>query len=322
MALYVIADLHLQAKKPALTQALVSFTHILKPHDELFILGDLFNFFIGSDKHNPIEQELRALFTKLRQQDISVYFIHGNRDFLLNQDEAKSLGCTLLPDLVIVERHNQLLLLTHGDLFCTNDHNYQRFREKVNQPWRQALFRLLPLSIRRRIGDRIRNQSATTHRSATERHIYGVVAQALAAYCYAPQQPLPKSLLNHATTITPLPLQIVSTAKAPSLERAAPAGADRAEPAGADRAEPADAARAKPNRDMALSQVDYIVHGHIHEFGTHTNEVSGMQCRYVVGAWGEKISYFKLAHDGAMSLVELDRENISAIASPHSVKEQ
>ncbi len=137
------------------------------PHcDALYILGDLFEAWIGDDDPNPLHQQIAAA---LRALPVPVYFIHGNRDFLLGRRFAHASGMTLLPEEQVLEHYGHRLLIMHGDTLCTDDQGYQRFRTKVHQPWIQRLFLALPLFIRKRIAARMRADSkqANQHKSLT-----------------------------------------------------------------------------------------------------------------------------------------------------------
>lgn len=237
MAMYVIADLHLHPHGESLLHAFDTFVSKLQSGDELYILGDLFNFFVGLDRKNKAQLLVRSTLEKARDKGIISYFIRGNRDFMMNTREAKWLNMELLADISLVRFGSQQwpVLLSHGDLFCSNDLDYMNYYHKVHNPVLQCLFRALPIFVRRKIANNLREQSMHTDRSKG-RDFYGVVDQTMDSY--AKEQ----SLLD---PVTPLPIPL-------------------------------------------------LVHGHIHEFGQHTGLQNILQ-RYVVGAWGEKFSYFKLS---------------------------
>ncbi len=137
------------------------------PHcDALYILGDLFEAWIGDDDPNPLHQKIA---NALRALPVPVYFIHGNRDFLIGRRFARASGMTLLPEEQVLELYGHRLLIMHGDTLCTDDQGYQRFRAKVHQRWIQTLFLALPLFIRKRIATRMRADSkqANQHKSLT-----------------------------------------------------------------------------------------------------------------------------------------------------------
>ena len=149
-----IADLHLCAEEPAITAGFLHFLQREAPKaDALYILGDLFEAWIGDDDPNPLHAEVAQA---LRQLTIPRYFIHGNRDFLLGKRFARASGMTLLPEEKLLELYGKHVLIMHGDTLCTDDPGYQRFRAKVHQPWLQKLFCALPLFLRQRIAAKMR----------------------------------------------------------------------------------------------------------------------------------------------------------------------
>ena len=160
-----IADLHLCTEEPAIT---AGFLHFLQGEaqqcDALYILGDLFEAWIGDDDPNPLHQQIAAA---LKALPVPKFFIHGNRDFLLGKRFARESGMTLLPEEQVLTLYGQRVLIMHGDTLCTDDEGYQRFRAKVHQRWLQRLFLALPLRIRMRIAARMRADSkqANQHKS-------------------------------------------------------------------------------------------------------------------------------------------------------------
>jgi UDP-2,3-diacylglucosamine hydrolase len=160
-----IADLHLCTEEPAIT---AGFLHFLQGEardcDALYILGDLFEAWIGDDDPNPLHREIAAA---LKALPIPTFFIHGNRDFLLGKRFARASGMTLLPEEQVLSLYGHRVLIMHGDTLCTDDEGYQRFRAKVHQRWLQRLFLALPLRIRMRIAARMRADSkqANQHKS-------------------------------------------------------------------------------------------------------------------------------------------------------------
>lgn len=182
-----IADLHLCQEEPAIT---AGFLHFLQREaqqcDALYILGDMFEAWIGDDDPNPLHQQIADA---LRALPVPKFFIHGNRDFLLGQQFARASGMTLLPEEQVLERYGQRVLMMHGDTLCTDDHGYQRFRAKVHQRWLQRLFLALPLRLRMRIAARMRadSQQANQHKSLS---IMDVNPQAVAAAMTRQQVPI------------------------------------------------------------------------------------------------------------------------------------
>lgn len=166
MATLFIADLHLQTEEPAITAGFLRFlAGIAREADALYILGDLFEAWIGDDDPNPLHQQIAAALKALAESGVPVYFIHGNRDFLLGQRFARESGMRLLPEEKVLELYGKRLLILHGDTLCTDDAGYQAFRAKVHQPWLQKLFLALPLFIRMRIAAKMRAGSKSANRT-------------------------------------------------------------------------------------------------------------------------------------------------------------
>ena len=159
-----ISDLHLQVSDP-LTFAAWQHYMAGTSADALFILGDLFEVWVGDDittaPDDPdgafalqCQQVLQATFTRLQ-----VYFMHGNRDFLLGEDFAKACGMRLLPDPTMLNFDGQRCLLSHGDALCLDDVDYQQFRLQVRSPAWQKNFLAQPLSVRQALARSLRAQS-------------------------------------------------------------------------------------------------------------------------------------------------------------------
>ncbi|MDO4627261.1 MAG: UDP-2,3-diacylglucosamine diphosphatase [Pasteurellaceae bacterium] len=157
---YFIADLHLSEHQPHLTEL---FHHILAQHlpnaERLYILGDLFDFWIGDDENSPLIRQVKTQLHRLTQQGVQVFFMRGNRDFLIGKKFAQDCGLTLLPDYQCLDLYGTRTLICHGDTLCTDDVNYQKFRQRVHKKWLQRLFLWLPLSLRLKIAQRIRTKS-------------------------------------------------------------------------------------------------------------------------------------------------------------------
>lgn len=158
-----IADLHLAEERP---QASGRFFHFLDTlaagSDALYILGDLFEYWAGDDDLDaPVAREAAKRIQALAASGTPVYFMHGNRDFLLAQRYARSCGMTLLEDPVVLDLYGTRTLLTHGDTLCTDDRNYQRYRGLVRNPLVRAILLALPL--------RLRHALARSARSGSER---------------------------------------------------------------------------------------------------------------------------------------------------------
>lgn len=156
-----IADLHLAADRPDITAAFLRFLHDKAPQaDALYILGDLFEVWIGDDNPEPLLAKIADALKTVSTGGVPVYFIHGNRDFLLRQHYAKRCGMTLLPGHTVIDLYGTPTLIMHGDSLCTLDVTYQKFRKWWNQPWWQFLMLRLPLALRQHLARKARQKSA------------------------------------------------------------------------------------------------------------------------------------------------------------------
>lgn len=134
-----ISDLHISLEKPEITRRFLTFLRDRAPQAAaVYILGDLFDAWIGDDDPTPPNNKIRAQLKQLTDSGTLVYLQQGNRDFLLGERFAKETGVTLLDDYAVVDLHGTPTLLTHGDLLCTDDLPYQAFRAKSHTPeWQQ-----------------------------------------------------------------------------------------------------------------------------------------------------------------------------------------
>nr|WP_290127667.1 UDP-2,3-diacylglucosamine diphosphatase [Enterobacter roggenkampii] len=170
VATLFIADLHLQTEEPAITAGFLRFLRgEAKSADALYILGDLFEAWIGDDDPNPLHREMAAAIHALVDSGVPCYFIHGNRDFLIGKRYARESGMTLLPEEQVLDLYGRKVLIMHGDTLCTDDTGYLAFRAKVHTPWIQKVFLALPLFIRNRIAARMRagSKAANSSKSMT-----------------------------------------------------------------------------------------------------------------------------------------------------------
>ncbi|MCR6469597.1 UDP-2,3-diacylglucosamine diphosphatase [Enterobacter sp. HG048] len=170
MATLFIADLHLQTEEPAITAGFLRFLRgEAKSADALYILGDLFEAWIGDDDPNPLHREMAAAIHALVDSGVPCYFIHGNRDFLIGKRYARESGMMLLPEEQVLDLYDRRVLIMHGDTLCTDDTGYLAFRAKVHTPWIQKVFLALPLFIRNRIAARMRagSKAANSSKSMT-----------------------------------------------------------------------------------------------------------------------------------------------------------
>jgi UDP-2,3-diacylglucosamine hydrolase len=165
----LLSDLHLAPEHPAAVAAFDAFARgPARQAAAVYILGDLFDAWIGDDQRN--EPFARAIADGLRgisSAGVPLFIARGNRDFLLGEDFAKSVGATLLPEQTVVELGGTKTLLSHGDEFCTDDVSYQRYRAWSRNRRTQTGLMKLPYRVRRMIGAWLRRKSrAATSRKA------------------------------------------------------------------------------------------------------------------------------------------------------------
>ncbi|MDX2217854.1 MAG: UDP-2,3-diacylglucosamine diphosphatase [Burkholderiales bacterium] len=161
-----ISDLHLCPSRPAVNTRFLRFLSDEAPQAEaLYILGDLFEYWIGDDdRANGLNAEVVNALRALSDKGTRVFFMHGNRDFLIGGEFAEVAGLTLLPDPTVLELHGQRVLLMHGDTLCTDDTDYQRFRVMVRDPAWQSAFLARPLADRRTEVEGMRRRSEASKR--------------------------------------------------------------------------------------------------------------------------------------------------------------
>lgn len=160
MSTLFIADLHLSEQQPVITAGFLKFLlQEARQADALYILGDLFEYWIGDDNDHPLYHQIAHALHELTSGGIPCYFTHGNRDFLLGAHFAHQCGMTLLPEKLTLSLYGQSVLVMHGDTLCTGDHNYLRFRKYSHNPLVKKLFLRLPLKLRLKIVERLREHS-------------------------------------------------------------------------------------------------------------------------------------------------------------------
>ncbi len=159
MNTFFISDLHLDENHPEITECFLQFLATqAKTANALYILGDFFETWVGDDNDSPLITQIAEALKQL-SASMPIYFIQGNRDFLLGKRFAKRCGMQLLPDPTVINLYGKPVLLMHGDLLCTDDVVYQKFRKKAHNRWLRALFLSLPLFLRRKIAIAARKRS-------------------------------------------------------------------------------------------------------------------------------------------------------------------
>lgn len=167
MTILFVSDLHLDAARPAITRLFLDFlAGEARRAEALYILGDLFEAWVGDDDPGEPGASVCAALKALSAGGVPVFLMRGNRDFLYGQRMAGRCGATLLPDPCVVDLHGVPTLLMHGDLLCTDDVAYQAFRRQVRDPAWQANFLAQPLAARQAF--------AAQARAASRQHQQGV----------------------------------------------------------------------------------------------------------------------------------------------------
>lgn len=168
MVTYFISDLHLQESDPDSAKL---FFHFLATKaidaDALYILGDFFELWVGDDTDSLFQRKVKAALIKLAQAQVSVYFMPGNRDFLLNKDFAKQSQFQLLTDPTVIKLYDHEYLLSHGDCFVKH-FAYRCFRYLCRNKLIQSIFLRLPLKFRLWLAKKLRNKSKANYYKLTK----------------------------------------------------------------------------------------------------------------------------------------------------------
>ena len=152
MTTLFVSDLHLSAERPKQLVLFLEFAERARSTTQaLYVLGDLFEVWLGDDDDTPPHAGVIDALRSLTNVGVDLHVGHGNRDFLFGQRFARATGATLMMDYEIIDLYGQRTLLTHGDLLCTKDVKYQRFRKLVRNPLVRTAFLSIPLSLRRQI---------------------------------------------------------------------------------------------------------------------------------------------------------------------------
>ena len=158
-----ISDLHLHQTRPEVTGVFQAFIDELlslsTPNPELYILGDLFEFWIGDDYEDPLYSEITNQLKNLVKSGIKTYLMHGNRDFLIGENFLSKTGIELLKEPTIFSYKDKNIMLSHGDQFCIDDIEYQAYRKIVrNREWQRS-FLSFPIDKRLNILNEARDAS-------------------------------------------------------------------------------------------------------------------------------------------------------------------
>jgi len=160
MARLFVSDVHLDASAPEATEQFIDFLRTQAAGTEaLYILGDLFEVWIGDDDPDAEKGRVIDALHQLTSSGVAGFVIHGNRDFLLGRRFCDRTGFRLLPDPVVMELDGERVLVTHGDALCTDDHAYQELRSTVRTAEWQRRFLALPFEVRNRFANKAREGS-------------------------------------------------------------------------------------------------------------------------------------------------------------------
>jgi UDP-2,3-diacylglucosamine hydrolase len=181
VAALFISDLHIDASRPAITEQFLSFLATeARGAEALYILGDLFESWIGDDAADTAQTAAITGLQALTAQGVPCFVMHGNRDFLLAKQFSRMSGAELLPDPLIVTLYGEPVLVMHGDALCTDDRAYQRLRATVRDADWQRRFLALSIASRRALAGAARVGSQA-HTAAVQYAITDVNADSVAA---------------------------------------------------------------------------------------------------------------------------------------------
>ncbi|MES2998916.1 MAG: UDP-2,3-diacylglucosamine diphosphatase [Pseudomonadota bacterium] len=180
MSTLFISDLHLSAQQPNLTRLFLYFLQHQARHAEaLYILGDLFETWIGDDNETPFNKQIATALAELTASGVATYFMAGNRDFLMGQRFIEKTGCKLLADPKLITLYGIPTLLMHGDSLCTLDKRYVIFRRLTRTRFLQSLFLKLPLWLRQKIACYLRGNDNDHENTLSDETKFDVVMSTL-----------------------------------------------------------------------------------------------------------------------------------------------
>lgn len=165
---YFISDLHLSPDLPRVTQGFFSLLKHIQGADALYVLGDFFEVWIGDDNLDDYNNSVISALRTLSDAGTNLFFLHGNRDFLLGQDFATACGATLLPEQQLLSLYGESLLIMHGDQLCTRDEKFMAFRTQSRDPAWQQMMLEKPLGQRLMIAAMWRAQSKSMNSNKAE----------------------------------------------------------------------------------------------------------------------------------------------------------
>ena len=169
MSTLFISDLHLEANRPEIGEQFLAFlAGPAREADALYILGDLFEAWVGDDDPDPYYAGMKTAIRELADSGVPVFFMHGNRDFMIGAQFAAETGVELLADPWPLELYGEKVLLSHGDALCTDDVEYQQVRAMTRNPEWQAMMMAKSLEERLAFARQAREQSQARYESIEE----------------------------------------------------------------------------------------------------------------------------------------------------------
>ncbi len=163
MTTLFISDLHLESSRPAMGNQFLSFlAGEARQAEALYILGDLFEVWLGDDDPNPYYAEMKSALRELTDTGVPVFFMHGNRDFTIGAEFAAETGISIIDDPTVIDLYGERVLLCHGDALCTDDVQYQQVRAMTRDPEWQAM--MLAKTIEERIAFAVQARKESAER--------------------------------------------------------------------------------------------------------------------------------------------------------------
>lgn len=169
MTTLFISDLHLEESRPDITNAFLAFLdEKARGVEQLYILGDFFEAWIGDDERTPLQEQVADALRAVSDAGTELFLMHGNRDFLIGEDYCNRIGATLLDDPTVVDLYGTPTLLMHGDSLCTADVEYQKFRANMRNPQWQQMILQRPLAERQQMARQLREISMAKNKGKDE----------------------------------------------------------------------------------------------------------------------------------------------------------
>ena len=164
-----ISDLHLEPSENNRTEAFFNFlSSDCSNYEALYILGDLFEYWVGDDDNSSLANQVKESLKNCSNQGLKIYFIHGNRDFLLGSRFERESNIKILDDQCILQLSDKKIMLSHGDVFCTDDHDYQKLKTEIRSEAWISNFLKQPLSERIAIAEDMRSKSKLANSNKPE----------------------------------------------------------------------------------------------------------------------------------------------------------